>query len=169
MQHHCFLHIRLGGIIKVQYFLFWNLQLLTALHFCTLVSGLGSWHICQDLMEALQLFKAGDYEGCVPLARKAKEKCNERTRSALARWFMVCCGYFWLQTRTRGLPEMIRAQSHFLTLYCTSFQPFSSCEQPLGTKTIHNLRYSTSENYVLFYFGTGWHFQLNALLENIGA
>jgi len=37
----------------------------------------------EDLMEALQLFKAGDYEGCVPLARKAKEKCNERTRSSL--------------------------------------------------------------------------------------
>ena len=74
-------------------------------------------------------------------------------------WFVV--DIFDFRQGQGGLPEMIRAQSHFLTLCCTSFQPFSSCEQPLGTKTIHNLRYSTSENYVLFYFGTGSHFQLN--------
>lgn len=53
-------------------------------------------------MEALQLFKAGDYEGCVPLARKAKEKCNERTRSALARWFMVCLWIFLASDKDKG-------------------------------------------------------------------
>ena len=39
----------------------------------------------QDLTEALQRFKAGDYEGCVPLARRAKESCTERTRGALSK------------------------------------------------------------------------------------
>ena len=64
-------------------------------------------------MEALQRFKAGDYEGCVPLARKAKEKCNERTCSALARWFMDVYGMLWMFLasedfgRTWGLPKMI--------------------------------------------------------------
>ena len=130
LQHHCFLRIRLGGIIMYNQgsvFSFRNLQLLNALptdlHFCTLVSGLGSWrhiHLPAGCDGSFAAFQGWRLWGLCALGPKGKGEVQ---------WADTQCpgqmvyGMLWMFLasedfgRTWGLPKMIWAQSHFPTLH----------------------------------------------------